>query len=196
MYIEPAYKSNTQVCRGRGKGGLVTMWKKSLTKYVSQVPCSNFRLQATKFTFSQSSLLVINAYFPCDPQVEDFDDSEIVTALADIELLIRQAQCSDILLAGDLNSHFARQTRFTNLVMDAFDNLRLMVVWQYPDGSPGHTIAQVDYTHSSISQGLASFSILDHFVTNQRVFEAISEAGVIHSGENPSNHSAIFTKRS
>ena len=33
-----------------------------------------------------------------------------------------------------------------------------------------------------------------HFVTSQRVYSAISEAGVINSGENPSNHSAIFTK--
>ena len=44
MYIVPAYKENNQVSRGRGKGGLVTMWKKALTKYVSKVPCSNFRL--------------------------------------------------------------------------------------------------------------------------------------------------------
>ena len=42
MYIVPAHKDNNQVNRGRGKGGLVTMWKKPLTKFVSKVPCSNF----------------------------------------------------------------------------------------------------------------------------------------------------------
>ena len=34
MFIIPAQKDNQQVTRGRGKGGLVTMWKKSLTKFV------------------------------------------------------------------------------------------------------------------------------------------------------------------
>ena len=194
MYIVPAYKSSAQVCKGRGKGGLVTMWKKSLTKYVSQVPCSNFRLQATKFTFLNSSLLVINAYFPCDPQVDDFDDNEILAALADIEVLIRQAQCSDILLAGDLNSHFSRQTRLTNLVKDSFDDQGLLIAWQHPDSSHDHTIATIDYTHCSVARGVASLSIIDHLVTNQRVYDAISEAGVIHTGENPSNHSAIYAK--
>ena len=115
MYIEPAYKPNSQVCRGRGKGGLVTMWKKPLTESVS-----NFRLQATKFTFPNSSILIINAYFPCDPKIDDFNDSDILTALSDIQLLIRQSNCSDILIAGDLNCHFSRQTRFTNLVRDTF----------------------------------------------------------------------------
>ena len=194
MYIEAAYKPNSQVSRGRGKGGLVTMWKKPLTKYVSKVPCSNFRLQATKFTFPNSSILIINAYFPCDPQVEDFNDTDILTALSDIQLLIRQSNCSDILIAGDLNCHFSRQTRFTNLVRDTFAERNLLVLWQHPDTDPEHVIARVDYTHCSIARGVASFSTLDHFVTTQRVYDAISEAGVVHSGENPSNHSAIFAK--
>ena len=37
MFIVPAYKETKQVSRGRGKGGLATMWKKSLTKDVSKV---------------------------------------------------------------------------------------------------------------------------------------------------------------
>ena len=39
MFIGPASKDNTQVSRGRGSGGLATMWDISLTKYVSQVKC-------------------------------------------------------------------------------------------------------------------------------------------------------------
>ena len=51
MFIVPAIKDKKQVSKGRGKGGLATLWDKSLTKYVSLVKCSNFRLQATKFNF-------------------------------------------------------------------------------------------------------------------------------------------------
>ena len=68
------------------------MWKKALTKYVSKVPCSNFLLQTTKFTFPSSSVLIINAYFPCDPQVDKFNDSELLAVLADTQTLFRESQ--------------------------------------------------------------------------------------------------------
>ena len=58
MFIVPAYKDNTQVSRGRGVGGLATVWHKSLTKYVSKVKCKNFRIQATKFSLPGGPLLV------------------------------------------------------------------------------------------------------------------------------------------
>ena len=51
MFIVPAFKENKQVTKGRGKGGLTTMWEKSLTKYVSLVKCTNFRLKATQLNF-------------------------------------------------------------------------------------------------------------------------------------------------
>ena len=44
MFITPAFKADNKVCRGRVKGGLATLWHPSLTKYVSKVKCSNFRL--------------------------------------------------------------------------------------------------------------------------------------------------------
>ena len=84
MFIVPAYKSPKQISKGRGQGGLVTMWKKGLTKYVSKVSTDNFRIQATKFAFPACHLLVINAYFPCDPRIVNFDETEVLTLLADI----------------------------------------------------------------------------------------------------------------
>ena len=37
MFITPAYKDNKQVTRGRGKGGLATIFDKKLTNYVSKI---------------------------------------------------------------------------------------------------------------------------------------------------------------
>ena len=84
MFINPAVKENSQVSRGRAKGGLATIWEKGLTKYVSKIKCENFRLQATKFDFPSGPLLVLNTYFPCDPRTNNFDDSELVKLLTDI----------------------------------------------------------------------------------------------------------------
>ena len=44
MYIVPAFKEDTVVKPGQGKGGLATMWKKGLTKYVSKIKCDIFRI--------------------------------------------------------------------------------------------------------------------------------------------------------
>ena len=84
MFIVPGKKDNSQVSRGRAKGGLATIWKKSLTKYVSRVKCDNFRLQATLFNLPSGGILVVNSYFPCDPRTNNFDDTELLTLLADL----------------------------------------------------------------------------------------------------------------
>ena len=103
MLIVPAHKDNTQVSRGRGKGGLVTIWKKGLTRYVSKVECSNFRIQATKFEFPSKNILLINAYFPCDPRTDSFDKTELLTLLADITVAVETSLCSNVMIAADLN---------------------------------------------------------------------------------------------
>ena len=116
MFINPAVKDDRQVTRGRGKGGLATIWDKGLTKYVSKVKTTNFRLQGTKFSFPGGSLLIVNTYFPCDPRVNNFDDNEIISLLSDIHNMTRYSSCVNILVAGDMNSHCRRNTRFTNIV--------------------------------------------------------------------------------
>jgi len=85
MYIKPAYKSSETVKRGRGSGGLILMWNKKLTKYVTNVECESYRLQAAKFTFPEAELLLINAYFMVDPQNNNFNDNELYSLLAENE---------------------------------------------------------------------------------------------------------------
>ena len=60
MFIVPAFKEDTEVKPGWGKGGLATMCKKGLAKYVSKIKCDIFRIQATKFNFPNAELLVLN----------------------------------------------------------------------------------------------------------------------------------------
>ena len=93
MYIVPAFKSNDTVRKGRGKGGLAIMWKKHLTKFLSRVHCSNFRILASKFNFPSNSLLVINTYFMCDPRNDNFDDTELVELLDDLQNIIVNSNC-------------------------------------------------------------------------------------------------------
>ena len=187
MFIVPAAKSNDNISKGRGKGGLALIWKKNLTKFITKIPSDNFRLQAVKFSIPDSEFLLVNAYFPCDPRSDNFDDTELLNLLASLEQLISQANCQNVLFAADLNCHFDRGTHFTNLVSNCLSDLNLSILWQQPDYS-------VDYTFCNIQNDVATFSTLDHFSISPRLLTAVGDAGVIHSGENMSNHSAIFIK--
>ena len=124
---------------------LVTLWRKGLTKYATKIDSNNFRILATKFTFSSGNLLVVNSYFPCDPRVEKFDEEELITLLADIKTVIEKSDCASVLLAGDLNSDFSRQTHFTELVEDHLTELGLKIFWQNT-GNRCDKSFDVDYT--------------------------------------------------
>ena len=194
MFIIPAHKDDSQVTKGRGKGGLATMWDKGLTKYVSQVKTSSFRLQATKFNFPTGSLLLINSYFPCDPRINNFNEEELLVLLREIKSLMRDQHCHFYLVLGDLNAHFSRHSTFTSIVQDFFDELNFEIFWENPDECQEHHIQSVDFTFQNSSNGEAFSSTIDHFVGNIATYNSVTEAGVIHSGENPSNHSPIFMK--
>ena len=177
MFIVPAHKDPNQVSKGRGKGGLLTLWNKSLTKYVSKVDSANFRIQGTKFSFPDAHLLVINANFPCDPRINNFDETEILSLLANIRSLIDEANCPNVLIAADMNADFVRNTSYTELILENLTDLGLNILWRNPDDDPNHKIEDIDFTYMC-----------------ELLFKSIKEAGVIHCGENTSNHSAIYTK--
>ena len=192
MYIVPAFKDNNQISKGRGKGGLATIWNRKMTKYVSKIKCENFRLQATRFDFPKADLLIINTYFPCDPRADNFNDAELLKLLADIQTIIQQSDPSNIWISGDLNCHFSRNTRFTRLVYDYFEELGLKLVWECSDEFT--RISKPSYTYMCNTNRVPSYSTIDHFACNSRLLPLIAEAGALQSGENPSNHSAIYAK--
>ena len=84
MIIKPGYKDNNSVSKERGSGGLVIMWRKYLTKYVSSIKSDNFRIQAVKLNFPDTELVLVNLYFMVDPQNNNFDDNELLSLLAEI----------------------------------------------------------------------------------------------------------------
>ena len=168
------------------------MWDKNLTKYVSQIKCSNFRLQATRFNLPSGSFLIFNTYFPCDPRVNNFNEEEILTLLAEIRSVMLLQGCVYTLVLGDLNCHFSRQTHFTNIVKDFFNDINFIIFWE--DQAENHEISKIDFTYQHIYNGEMFTSTIDHFASNRALYNAVIEADVVHSGENPSNHAPIIAK--
>ena len=194
MYIKPAYKSSETVKRGRGSGGLILMWNKKLTKYVTNVECESYRLQAAKFTFPEAELLLINAYFMVDTQNNNFNDNELYSLLAEIEGIINVSVCRNVVLVGDINCDFARNSAFVNIVKNFINQNNLKIFWSNPDENPEHLIGNINYTYSNTVENVTHASIIDHFIANDRVFYSVTEANVIDSPDNHSGHLPIYFK--
>ena len=133
---------------------------------------------------------MLNGYFPCDPRNDQYDDTEIMNLLTEIRSIIEGGHYSNILLAGDFNCHFERNNSFTNLIGDYLYDLGLQILWSSDEAK----IENVDYTFHSSKNGIVSYSVIDHFAVNQALMDKIITAGVVHNGENLSNHEAIFMK--
>ena len=176
MFVVPAVKSNENVTKGRGKGGLFTLWKKGLTKYVSKVESSSYRLQATKFQFPSSNLLIINSYFMCDPG-GNFEENELMQLLAEVRRIIEVSRCQNISLQGDLNCDFSRQTPFVQIVRAFCEELDIESIWSHPRQEGQCKIAAVSHTYCQLVENVARNSLVDHFIFNKNLYEAIVEAG-------------------
>ena len=187
MFIVPAKKDTTQVTRGRGVGGLATIWKRSLTKYVKRINCDNSRIQATMFHIPDCPLLVINTYFPCDPRSSHSDFTELIELLGDLEGIVSNVECTNILIAGDLNCHFNRNSNFTSIVQHWINNFNLKILWSQDN----ERIEPVDFTFMNTTCEPFAFSTIDHFILSPRMLNGLVSAGVIHDGSNLSNHSPI-----
>ena len=194
MYIKPAQKSNEVITKGRGSGGLVTMWKKCYTKYVTNIQCDSYRMQALKFTFPEAELLLFNLYFMVDTQNRNYGENELLFLLAEIDRIITLTNCRNLLLVGDLNCDFSRHTHFVNTVNNYVNSKSLNIVWSLPDDNPDHNIAEVNFTYSNTINNVTHSSIIDHFIVNDRLYNALTEANVINSVDNHSSHHPIYLK--
>ena len=97
--------------------------------------------------------------------------------LAEIKSVSMTAACPNVFIGGDLNCHFNRGSRFTNIVKDCLvDELGLTIMWENPDPDPQHSIQLVDYTHMHTVRNASSFSVIDHFAVSPQVYAAVNEA--------------------
>ena len=75
------------------------------------------------------------------------------------------------------------------------NELGLPILWANPDNDPQCSIELVDYTtHLHTVRDTHAYSVIDHFAMSPQVYDAVSEAGVLHDGSNLSNHSPIYVK--
>ena len=126
-------------------------------------------------------MLLINTYFPEDSQNDNFDEQDLLGCLVTIETLLQNNHHDQVVLLGDLNCDFSRDTRFVHTVKNFCLNQDLLSAWN---------MFPADFSYSSPCNG--HFSLVDHFLYSKELGLNVVNAGVIHRGDNVSGHSPIF----
>ena len=179
-HVIPAYRL-PGVDSGRGIGGLVQLSGKSPAVKRARVVSQSPRVQAQILNFPSCKILWINSYMPCDPQLQQFDDTELIQTLSEVERIVNNSNDCEVVWSGDMNYDYRRDNHFTRTVLARLQKLHLTSTWEGRN---------VDYTH--IHTDNVKTSMIDHFFVSPRLLNLIEDCGPVHRGDNLSRHSPIF----
>ena len=151
--FKPAEKSS--LCRGRAKGGLFMALSDAISSQVKDISPSHWRLQTALLRSGARTMMLINAYFPVDSRLNDAGCKELSEVIAEVKQLVDKHKITDILLCGDMNCDFRRDTLHVNTTSDLCQDLALYKSWES---------FEIDFTHSHDNgNGNVNFGIIDHF---------------------------------
>ena len=195
---------------GRPFGGCAIIWNgKKLSMSVSPVTVNNPRVCAVQMYNETTRLLLISVYMPtsttndnsraANNNVDNNNDlnAENVSnttndmydnnvdygeTLSHISSLINQYPDYDIIIGGDFNVDFSRQSRHLNLASQFLSNEDLLNLTT----TINHNIT---YTYKSPNHHR---SLIDHFFVNETVNNLVQSYYTIDDGRNLSDHLPIF----
>ena len=142
----PAYRPKGQDS-GRAKAGLAQLSVKTANVKKTRIVTQSWRVQAQVLDFPTTKLLWINTYLPTDPLTIDFDESELLGVLSEIDFILDKTLFGDVFWNGDLTWDMSRRSGFSLIMKDFVEKLGLVSLWCH------HPI---DYTHVHT----------DHFLCN------------------------------
>ena len=182
ILFNPAVKASLD--RGRPRGGLFIAIPNSIKGQVTDVSPGHWRVQAVLVASPSSSTLLVNTYFPCDSRQALGAQNEVIEVLELVKRLIETSACNSVVWCGDINADFKRNTGQVALVRDTLTELRLDSMWEK---------FSVDFTcaHEINEENMAT-STIDHFFCSSEISDLVSDAGVLHSPDNKSDHSPVY----
>ena len=131
--------------------------------------------------------MIINTYFPCEtgrmvgPELE-----ECFEVLETIRKVIRENDFDSLVICGDINADFRRNSGHVEAVNELIEELQLKKVWDR---------FNVDFTRvccDNVTGNITNTSVIDHFFFSKELFHLVIDAGTIHSVENKSDHSPVY----
>ena len=169
--------------RGGPSNGMFIAIPDRFNGSILDVSPDHWRLQAVILKCENSNLLAINSYFPTDPATIRCNEAELEEIFVTIEEVLNNNDISSLLWCGDINSDFLRNSGHVRAVRNFVERMNLQIAWNKFD---------IDFTHVHEVNEVCSVAIIDHFFWSDSLDSSVTEAGVIHSIENSSDHSPIY----
>ena len=166
--------------RGRGSGGLLQMSCNDKVLNMAPINTSSYRLQAQRLKDGLWSILWLNVYFPIDGE----DMEELITLLAELEMIRKYEDTSSVIVGGDFNYNTARTSASEILTKEwRMEKMDLYSVWDKH---------HVNFTHYHLN--FSSVSTIDYFMMSPDLLNIVKDAGVFHHAEEYSRHNPIWVK--
>ena len=121
--------------------------------------------------------------FPTDKALVRINEAELQEIFTAIEDVIESNEFSSLIWGGDINADFLRRSGHVRAVQQFLDRLGLLRAWDR---------FEIDFTHTHENNDQTYVSTVDHFFWPDTLSDVVLEAGVIHSVDNPSDHSPIY----
>ena len=182
IFFKPATKTGLN---GRPKNGMFIAVPSYMKESVTDVSPLSSRIQCLLIETVGDKILLLNTYFPTDPKCDEFDESDLLTTLSEINTALMNHNFDRLVWAGDINADFKRNTRFVKIVDEFICELDIRKSWDSYN---------VDFTHCHELNGMLHVSTIDHFIWNSTAVDSILDAGVLHLSENLSDHSPVYCK--
>ena len=115
VLIKPAVKESQD--KGREKNGMFIAVPVNVKNQISDISPAFWRIQAVLFKCKNSKLLIINSYFPVDKRNGNaMHVGDRLETLEAIKHTIENNVFDDVLLLGDINADFLRNSAHCNLI--------------------------------------------------------------------------------
>ena len=176
-----AMDTNVIKC-GRPHGGTAIVWKCSISYKIEVIDTVSPRISAIRvFITENSSLLLFNVYMPTDQRYNGDNLQSYQDVLCEISSICHSFNADNIIICGDLNTDFCRDSPQTDELKMFCDSEGLNPCVTSIDNN-------VNYTFEGAN---GARSLIDHFIVSDKIKDFVSCIYTIDSVDNPSDHVAL-----
>ena len=109
--IEGKSAMNPEVMRsGRPHGGCAILWNSTIGFNILPIKTVSNRLNFINISSKDYNFLLFNVYMPCDSRSEGVSFNQFQDVLAEISIISHNNRSDFLIIAGDFNVDFSRDT--------------------------------------------------------------------------------------
>lgn len=165
---------------GRPYGGCVILWKDNINLDINLVNTTSSRLNCVQITSRLGfSFLLFNVYMPTDDRTSGGNLCEYQDVLAEISTISNNINSSFIMIAGDFNTDFARNTPQSRELINFCESESLV-------SCSNLTCSNIDFTYECSATG--NRSLIDHILITENVKDFICNFQSYETLDNSSDH--------